>query len=201
MLLKIERDHQRFQQIVRGQDPRGPAQVHHPRRDDRPQGQATWSASRCRSIDIPHFRYGDNSAGGVGQGDGEAGDAGRPGDGRGRRARPASEPGAAHPRGRHHARGAGRHPRRGAASCRASSPRASTTSTTSKDRYTSIRQAGPESLRHFKRTFQRALQRQIIAGTYDPDRPRIIVPIREDKRLPLAGRRSASRRPTRSSST
>src|SRR4029079_4114260 len=33
---------------------------------------------------------------------------------------------------------------------------------------------GPESLRHFKRTFRRALRRQIVAGTYDPNRPRII---------------------------
>ena len=49
-----------------------------------------------------------------------------------------------------------------------------------KDRYTSIRRAGPESLRHFKRTFKHALKRQMILGTYDPGRPRI-VPVREDK--------------------
>ncbi len=48
-------------------------------------------------------------------------------------------------------------------------------------RYTGIAHAGPESLRHFKRTFRRALQRQIAAGIYDPNNP-IIIPIREDKR-------------------
>lgn len=48
-------------------------------------------------------------------------------------------------------------------------------------RYTGISTAGPESLRHFKRTFRRALKRQIAAGTYDPLRP-TIVPIREDRR-------------------
>lgn len=48
-------------------------------------------------------------------------------------------------------------------------------------RYTGIAPAGPESLRHFKRTFRRALRRQIAAGTYDPLRP-TIVPIREDRR-------------------
>ncbi len=48
-------------------------------------------------------------------------------------------------------------------------------------RYTGIATAGPESLRHFKRTFRQALKRQVAAGTYNPDRP-IIVPIREDKR-------------------
>lgn len=47
--------------------------------------------------------------------------------------------------------------------------------------YTGISQAGPESLRHFKRTFRRALQRQISAGIYDPENP-IIIPIRQDKR-------------------
>src|SRR5208282_351906 len=49
-----------------------------------------------------------------------------------------------------------------------------------KDKYTGIRQAGPESLRHFKRTFKKALKRQISSGIYDPDQP-IVVPIREDK--------------------
>lgn len=49
-----------------------------------------------------------------------------------------------------------------------------------KDRYSSIRRAGPESLRHFKRTYKHALKRQITSGTYDLEDPRI-VPIREDK--------------------
>ena len=49
-----------------------------------------------------------------------------------------------------------------------------------KDKYTGIRQAGPESLRHFKRTFKKALKRQISSGIYDPSRP-LVVPIREDK--------------------
>ena len=40
---------------------------------------------------------------------------------------------------------------------------------------------GPESLRHFKRTFREALKRQIAAGIYDPKRP-MIIPIRDDKR-------------------
>ncbi|MCA9734540.1 DUF444 family protein, partial [candidate division KSB1 bacterium] len=47
--------------------------------------------------------------------------------------------------------------------------------------YTGISQAGPESLRHFKHTFKRALRRQIAAGNYDPKNP-IIVPVREDRR-------------------
>ncbi len=36
-----------------------------------------------------------------------------------------------------------------------------------KARYTSIRRTGPESLRHFKRTYMEALRRQIASSTYD----------------------------------
>jgi hypothetical protein len=50
-----------------------------------------------------------------------------------------------------------------------------------KARYTSIRQTGPESLRHTKRTYKQALKRQIAAGQYDAKRP-VIIPYREDKR-------------------
>src|SRR5262249_42349816 len=49
-----------------------------------------------------------------------------------------------------------------------------------KDKYTGIRQAGPESPRHFKRTYQRALKRQIASNTYDPAEP-LVIPVREDK--------------------
>jgi len=52
---------------------------------------------------------------------------------------------------------------------------------TIKERYTGIRQTGPESLRHFKRTFKRALKRQLASGTYRPESP-IIIPVREDRR-------------------
>jgi uncharacterized protein len=51
---------------------------------------------------------------------------------------------------------------------------------TEKDKYSSIRNVGPESLRHFKRTYKRALKRQISTGTYNPVDP-LVVPIREDK--------------------
>ncbi len=48
-------------------------------------------------------------------------------------------------------------------------------------RYSSINTTGPESLRHFKRTYREALKRQIATGTYDPDNP-VIIPIKEDRR-------------------
>jgi sporulation protein YhbH len=49
------------------------------------------------------------------------------------------------------------------------------------DRYTGIRRVGPESLRHFKRTYREALKRQVAMGAYNRDHPAVI-PVREDKR-------------------
>lgn len=48
-------------------------------------------------------------------------------------------------------------------------------------RYTGIVNKGPESLRHFKRTFREALKRSISSGLYNPENP-IIIPIKDDKR-------------------
>jgi len=45
-----------------------------------------------------------------------------------------------------------------------------------------ISRSGPNSLRHFKRTFREALKRHIASGTNDPERP-LVVPIREDMRF------------------
>ena len=42
-------------------------------------------------------------------------------------------------------------------------------------RYTGISTVGPESLRHFKRSYRHALRRMIISGTYDPKIPRVVV--------------------------
>jgi sporulation protein YhbH len=51
-----------------------------------------------------------------------------------------------------------------------------------KDKYVGIAVTGPESLRHFKRTFRQALKRQIMTGDYNDNNPSII-PIKEDKRF------------------
>lgn len=48
-------------------------------------------------------------------------------------------------------------------------------------RYTGVLKQGPESLRHFKRTYVEALKRAVAAGEYDPDDP-IVYPIKEDRR-------------------
>src|SRR5207245_2303836 len=53
--------------------------------------------------------------------------------------------------------------------------------TTPKVKYSGVHTTGPESLRHFKRTYKQALKRSIASGTYNPLVP-LIVPVREDKR-------------------
>src|SRR5262245_15677452 len=129
-------------------------------------------------IDIPQFRYGQKGTGGVGQGEG---DPGQPltapqEDGEGKAG---DQPGGhilevdltleelAQILGEE-------------LSLPRIEPRGKKNIITTKDKYTGIRQAGPESLRHFKRTYKRALKRQISSVIYDPDRP-VVVPIREDK--------------------
>lgn len=60
-------------------------------------------------------------------------------------------------------------------------PRGKKNISADKDKYVGIAKTGPESLRHFKRTFRQAMRRQIMSGTYDPRDPKVW-PIREDKR-------------------
>ena len=60
-------------------------------------------------------------------------------------------------------------------------PKGSNKIQTEKDRYSGISNVGPESLRHFRRTYKEALKRQIIAGEYNSGNPRI-TPIHKDKR-------------------
>jgi uncharacterized sporulation protein YeaH/YhbH (DUF444 family) len=49
-------------------------------------------------------------------------------------------------------------------------------------RWRGICEQGPASLRHFRRTWRKALKRSIASGSYDPLRPRI-VPLPEDERF------------------
>ena len=169
MVLQINNDHQRFRKIVKGR-------IRKDLRKFLTRGELLGREGKkyisipVRGIDIPHFRYGDNNDGGVGKGEGKPGDAvdGEGGIG------PGGEQEGQHilevevsldelaeilgeelqlprikPKGKHRI-------------------------TAEKDRYSGIRQSGPESLRHFKRTFRRALRRQIMSWLYNPDAPRLI---------------------------
>lgn len=49
-------------------------------------------------------------------------------------------------------------------------------------KYKDIHNVGPQSLRHYKRTYKEALKRQIASGIYNPENP-VIVPIKSDFRF------------------
>lgn len=175
MILKIEKDHQRFRQIVKGR-------IRDDLRKFLTKGELIGKEGKhlisipVKGIELPHFRYGDNSTG-VGTGEGQEGQTVGKGQGKGQGG---EQPGQhimevdlsldelaeilaeelklprIEPKGKHRI-------------------------TTVRDKYSGIRRVGPESLRHFKRSFKEALKRQIALGNYDPDNP-VIVPQRRDIR-------------------
>src|SRR5689334_2222633 len=170
VLHRIDRDVKRFKEIVRGV-------VKKDFRKYLTQGELIGRQGKhivsipLPQIEIPRFRFNWKDSGGIGQGEGEEGEAvGEAG----------LEP--------------GQHilevevgldelaailgeelelPR--------IQPRGRRTIPVEKVRYSNIRRVGPESLRHFKRTFREALKRQVALGIYDPDNP-MIIPVREDRR-------------------
>ena len=179
MSQKIDQDHSRFRKIVRGK-------IKENLRKYITKGELIGRKGKDKvsiplpQVETPRFRYGSKDQGGVGQGDGEPGDPLDQGDGQGGAGEAGDQPG-------EHvlevdvtfeelAEIMGEElelPR--------IEPKGQESITTRKLKYTSIRQTGPESLRHFRRTFKHALRRQIAMGNYDPRKP-VIVPVREDKR-------------------
>jgi len=60
-------------------------------------------------------------------------------------------------------------------------PKGQKAARTVRHRVTGIRSVGPESLRHFKRTWKQALRRSVASGQWDPQRP-VLIPHKEDRR-------------------
>src|SRR5437773_3885670 len=180
MVLNIEQDYLRFRQIVRGK-------IKQDLKRYISQGELIGKKGKdfvsipIPQIELPNFRFGRRNTGGVGQGEGEPGTPLAPGD--------VDENGDGK---------AGNAP--GAHILEVDltmeelaqilaeelelpriQPKGSAQLKTERDRYSQISKVGPESLRHFKRTYKEALKRQISSGTYNYEDP-IIVPIREDRR-------------------
>ena len=191
MFLKIDTDHGRFKEIIRGK-------IKKELRKFITRGELIGREGKevvsipLPQIEIPRFSYGTRQMGGVGQGEGEPGTVIGVGDEEGGKPQAGNEP--------------GEHilevditleelagilgeelelPR--------ITPKGEADLIAEKNRYTGISSAGPESLRHFKRTYRQALKRQIIAGSYNYREPRV-VPIREDRRYRVW---RESRRPER----
>lgn len=175
---KIDRDYQRFRKLVRGKVKSNLSKYISRGEMIGKKGKDLVSIP-LPQINLPQFRYGNKGSGGVGQGAGQPGQPLGPGQG---------DPGPG---------GAGDQPgghllevdltMEEMASILGEElalpriePRGKKNIVSTRDRYTGIRQTGPESLRHFKRTFKRAMKRQISSGTYDPTDP-MIIPIRADK--------------------
>src|SRR3984885_10873734 len=182
MSLKIDQDHSRFRAIVRGR-------IRQNLRKYISQGELVGRHGKdvvsipIPQIDIPHFSFGDRQRGGAGQGDGE------PGDPMGGDQDSEEVDG-----GRQAGQSPGEHllevdvtldELAAILSEELELPdiqdKGKSKIINAKDRYTSIRRVGPESLRNFKRTYREALKRQIAMGTYTGDRP-IVAPIPTDKR-------------------
>jgi uncharacterized sporulation protein YeaH/YhbH (DUF444 family) len=131
-------------------------------------------------IDLPHFRLGGKRSSGVGQGDGDEGDALGPAEGEEGSGKAGDKPGEhvlevemsieelAEILG-------------SALALPRIKPKGRDVIEARKIRYTGIYRVGPQSLRHFRRTFKQALKRTISGGMYNPDNP-LIIPVREDFR-------------------
>ena len=179
MANRVERDLNRFRQIVRGK-------IKKDLRKYMSQGEMIGRQGRryvsipLPQIDIPQFRFGQKQGGGVGQGDGDVGDPIGRGDGQDGSGEAGEQP--------------GQHtievdmPLEELAQILGEElqlpniqPKGRKNIIAEKDKYSGIARVGPDSLRHFKRSYREALKRQIFVGEYDPDDP-IIVPIRDDMR-------------------
>jgi len=178
--LRIDQDHSRFRNIVRGR-------IRQNLRKYISKGELLGRQGKdivsipVPHIDIPKLRFGDKQQGGVSQGDGEPGDplsgSSEEGDGQGEAGDRAGE-----------------HALEVEITLDELAEilgeelelpnienKGKSAIVDKKDRYVGVRNVGPNSLRHFKRTFRSALRRQIALGAYDPKRP-VIIPTRDDMR-------------------
>src|SRR5438445_11085328 len=178
--LKIKQSDRRLREIIRGRNKNNPRKYIQKGEMIGKKGKDLITIP-VPSIDVPHFKYGHQDQGGVGQGDGEPGTVLAPGavegDGHGKAGS-----------------GEGQHSLEvdlsldelaeilgGELALPRSQNKGKKNLTTPKVKYSGVHTTGPESLRHFKRTYKQALKRSIASGTYNPLVP-LIVPVREDKR-------------------
>ncbi|MEW6741187.1 MAG: DUF444 family protein [Planctomycetota bacterium] len=175
MVSKIDRDRNRFREIVRGRIKKDLKKFVTSGEMFGLKGKNIVSIPMPQ-IRLPRFRYGQNQKSGVGQGEGEEGE---PVDGEGT-GKAGDQP--------------GEHVLEVEVTLEEMAsilgeelellriqPKGKDRILAPAGRYTGISLAGPESLRHVRRTLRAALRRQIIVGNYDPDDP-VIIPVREDKR-------------------
>ncbi len=182
MALKIKQDHTRFKRIVRGKIKGNLKKYISNGELIGKQGNKKITIP-LPTIDLPRFKFDHRDTGGVGMGEGEPGDVLQPGNveqgGQG-----SGEAGDE----------AGDHTLEVEVSLEELAemlgeelelpniePKGNQRIVAERTKYTGIQTTGPESLRHFKRTYKQALRRQLVAGTYNAKKP-MIIPTREDRR-------------------
>ncbi|PIK15507.1 DUF444 family protein [Halobacteriovorax sp. JY17] len=177
----VKRDHARFRKIIKGRIRDNLKKYVSGGEMPIPKGKGVFKVPMPQ-IETPRFKFGDKQQGGTGQGDGEPGDPvdGQQGDGKPGQGEVGDTEGNKElevelsveelaailgdelelpniePKGKK-----------------------SLESTTNK--YSSIGTVGPDSLKHYKRSYREALKRQVATGTYDSKNP-IIIPIKSDMR-------------------
>ncbi len=179
-MFRIESDRARFRDIVRGRI----------REDLRKYLSTGELIGRCGEqsvsiplpqIELPHMVFGPNSKGGGEGGEGEGGEPREAGNGNG-----PPGPGAGEQEGKHIlevevdiqelAEMLGEE-----LGLPDIQPRGVNELDAEGGRYNGVRGTGPDSLRHFRRTYRSALKRSVASGLWDPSKPRV-VPIRDDFR-------------------
>lgn len=179
MARAIDRDFQRFKQIVRGKVRENLKKyITHGEMIGR-QGREYVSIP-IPNIEIPHFRHGQKGSGGVGQGEGDVGSPIGKGQDDGDGAGEAGDQPGAHIREVEVSLDELAEMLAAELELPRIVPKGKNTISTQKDKYNSIRRTGPESLKHLKRTYKKALKRLIAADQYDPKNP-VIIPEREDR--------------------
>ncbi len=179
MTQRIDSDQRRFRDIVRGRIKRNLKKYITQGELIGKQGDERVSIP-VHQIDIPRFKYGQRQNGGVGQGDGQPGD--QIGQGEGKDGSGQGEAGD----------NPGEHTLEvdvelaDLAKIRGEElelpkilPKGKERHEATKLKYSGIRSVGPDSLKHARRTYKKALLRQISSGLYDPKRP-VIIPVKDD---------------------
>jgi hypothetical protein len=179
MANRVDRDLNRFRNIVRGTIKKDLRKYMSQQEMIGRQGKR-YVAIPLPQIDIPQFRFGQKGQNGVGQGEGDVGDPIARGDGQSGSGEAGEE--------------SGQHVVEVDVTLEELAqllgeelglpniePKGKKNIIAEKDRYTGISKVGPDSLRHFKRSYREALKRQIATGEYRADDP-IVVPIKDDMR-------------------
>lgn len=181
----VKRDHARFRKIIKGRIRDNLKKYVSGGEMPIPKGKEVFKVPMPQ-IETPRFKFGGKQEGGTGQGDGQQGDPvdGQPGDG---------EPGQGEA-----GEGEGKKELEVELTIEELAgilgeelelpniePKGKKSMESTTNKYTSIGTVGPNSLKHYKRSYREALKRQVATGNYDFNNP-VVVPIKSDMRYRAA---------------